>query len=716
MQKIILFFITVVLVASYSTQLVFAKKLDATVSFILDETATKADAKKIVKEFGKNFSVVQSFDLTKKTNFYIHYFATDDNFVQFGIKRGDNEDILGDARAATGGETDALGSEGYGAFNRDQKFRTQFSSGARELKSTKIEKPFKGIMVLYNSYGTELIRVESKDHYKTKPGALKNTITQMRRTIDKQKEKMAIPQKQRCLFCDYRSLKDRQREKLSHIAFIAHRNLIEQLYGEITENELPKGLIPYANLYLSMENYKTLEQLIDIDAILFDNQSGARRLPGHLINELIKTEAPKQLLEKVAAVYLKNNFQELDINNHTPLWSAIAQRNTILISKLISLNADVNQISKVDNNYLTPLILSAQLGNFETSKLLLKNGAKKSLTTTNGQTAWSTAMWMAKYKHAELLWPSEIIDPNSNEAENLLIQAAYFGQKDIVEELLAKGISISARGMNGDNIVTSSIKGIKTFTIEQTSPSQGATEHKTDEVTYWGIITAAEKAGLTDPINSSLDSKKQSLLFHAYPNGSQTVTDQHIALFSRLIKKGIDLKAVNFNGQNAEQVYQEARFAYLDTLYKSRLTKINQQRRSAAKLAQDKQNEAMQVALDEILQSKSSRSGSRSRSQAKRLEALDRADARSREIGMSSQSTRFERDTSDVDQSINSNKAKNAITQEIRDSYADELKDVNDHAKQETEKLTALIESLKQDEIENAMKRQEQISQIVSEL
>ena len=714
MKKIILFFVTIVLFASYAPQFVFAKKLDATVSFILAQSMTKADEKRIVKEFGKNFSVVQSFEVTMQVNFYIYYFATDENFVQFEITRGDKENLPGGSvfGEARGAPSD-LGSERYEAFKRDQKFSTQFSSGTRELKSSEIIKPFKGNMVLYNSYGTELVRVESKDHFKTESGALKNTISQMRRAINDQKQKMAIPQKRRCLFCDYASLKERQREKLSHIAFIAHKNLLEQLYGEVSENEIPEGLVPYANLYLSRADYKTLEHIIDTDAIIFDNQIGTRRLPRHLINELIKAQATEKLIDKVAAAYQKNDFQELDINNHTPLWSAISQKNAALISKLILMGADVNKISKVGNNYFTPLILSAQLGDIETSNILLTSGAKKAVATTNGQTAWSTAMWVAKYKHSELLWPSESIDPNSNEAKNLLIQAAYFGQKDKVEELLAKGVSISARGVNGDNIVIASIKGIKTFAIEETSQSSSSTAHKMEEANYWEIIAAAEKAGLTAPLISSTDSKRQSLLFHAYPDGTQSVTEQHLALFSRLINAGIDPVAVNIDGQNADQVYQENRLAYLDDLHKERLAAINDQRRLAAKMAQESQDAAMEIALEKI--SNSSYNRSRSRQQAKRLESLDRNDARARGAGFEQgTSTKFMRDTSDVDQSLDSDEAQKKIAKEIRDNYSTELKRANDHARLEIDELEVLIAGIKQDEIENSAKRQERISQLVS--
>lgn len=696
-----------------AVDIAIAAKIDATLSFII-HNPKKNDVKNITKEFSRNFAQVEPFKLTRNVNFYLHYYAIDENFVQYKINTRDNEDFLrGDGKIANA--TGDFGSEGYEKFKRTQGFNEQFSSGEREIKTTKIVKPFKGYMVLYNSYGTELIRVESKDHYKTESGAIKNTIRQMRRAINDEKDKMAIPQKRRCLFCDYAELKERQRENVGNISFIAHKNLFDQLYGEISQNDLPNGLVPYANLYASLKDYDALEHIFDTDAIIFDNQVGTKKLPGHLINELIKAQAPKKLMDKVSLAYAKNNFQELDLNNHTPLWSAISQKDTALISQLIALGTDVNQVTKIDNSYLTPLIVSAQLGDIQTTNLLLKHGARKNLATINGQTAWSSAMWLAKYDHADLLWPQEFIDPNSDSAKHFLTQAAYFGQRDKVQELLTKGVSISARGISGDNIVISSIKGIKTFAIEEQIKSPNSTAHKINDDVFWGVIEDIENSGSSSSIISAMDTKRQTLLFHAYPDGSQAVTDQHIELFSRIIEKGIDPKTVNIDGQTAEQAYKAERLAYLDTLYERRLEEISEARRMAAKLAQDKQDEAMQLALENISERKSFRAGSRARSQARRLASLDRMDDNARAAGIDSQTTRFERDTSDVDQEYNSDEAKRAVSKQIRDNYAAEIKIANDKAIEDETKLKELIENLKRDAIENSEKRLVQISQIASD-
>jgi len=51
--------------------------------------------KRLIKEFEKEFGTVQPFDLKKNTNFYIYYYVTDENYVQFKMTRQDQENIIG---------------------------------------------------------------------------------------------------------------------------------------------------------------------------------------------------------------------------------------------------------------------------------------------------------------------------------------------------------------------------------------------------------------------------------------------------------------------------------------------------------------------------------------------------------------------------------------------------------------------------------------------
>lgn len=708
-----LFFFTVILATS-AADLAYAKKYDATLSYIIYDTG-RNDNKSIVKELSKNFSIVQPFELTKKTNFYLHYFLTDENFTEYETTKRDNEDLTGDDVVYDNTATGHVGSARYETYKKRMKFSTQFSSGSRGITVSVVTKPFKGTMVLYNAYGTELIRVESKENFKTENGALKNTISQMRRAIDRQSDKMAIKQKLRCLFCDYNELRERQKNKVLDIAYISHSEQLNQLYGEITQTELPIGLVPYANIYSAQKNYKSLEHIIDTDAVIFDNQPGTKNLPGHLINEVLKDDAPERLITKIAAAYKKNDFQEQDQNNHTPLWSAISQRDATLVKKLIALDVDINQTSSVNNSYLTPLMISAQTDSPEITQLLLDSGAKKELTTPSGFTAWSTAMWLAKYDQAELLWPSEPSDVNVAEVQNLINQAAYFGQYEKVQHLLSKGVPATSRGVGGDNIVISAIKGIKTFAIETDHMTPGATLHKADSQVYWNVIGEAEKAEIDNPITTSNDSLGQTVLFHAYPDGENTVKDDHMKLISKLIQNGVDPKISNINGQNADQAYLDARMTYLDGLYESELQKINQDRSEAAQLAQLKQEKARDEALETIDNQGSFKARSRARLRAKRLQALDDADNRVRVTSngvIDSESTAFERYTSDVDQTYDSDEAKKIMAQEIRDIYANDLKIASNLAKQKIDDLSLLIENLKQVEIDNAKSRMEQIARL----
>lgn len=686
-----------------------AKKLDATLTYILYETSPN-DARTLTKELSKNFSRLLPFKLTSKTNFYLHYILTDEYFVSYENSKENLQELTGDDTSSSKSDGH-IGSRKYENFKKDQKINLQFSSGNRENKTSIIKKPYKGTMVLYNSYGTELITVETKDHFKTSSGALKKTASLMHRAIDKQKEKMALKQKFRCLFCDFNQLKQRQKNKVLNIAYITHRDLLDQLYGEISEIELADGLMPYANIYSSLKDYKTLEQIIGSGDIFLDVTPGGRKLNEHLINRVITDDADEQLIEKIATIYKAENFQELDQNNLTPFWAAITRHDLPLMKKLISLGVDVNQITNVNNSYLTPLIISAQFGSKETTNFLIESGARKELTTPSGFTAWSNAMWLAKYDYSDLLWTQEFYDIRSLEAQNLLIQAAYFGDPEKVNRLLELGVPVTSRSINGDNIVIAAIKGINTFAIEPDFNLPGAASHKTDAELYWDIIELTEKAGLENPLTSTVDTLRQTVLYHAYPEGSNSVNDKHLSNIRKIIKSGINPKTVNVNGQTAEQVYMASRTAYLDQLYQSELKDINQERADAAKKAQEKQQQTKELALKEISKINTRQSRRLTSAKEKRLDALDRVDKNARDAGIKGQISSFERNTSDVEvNNSDPDKALRAADERIREVYTNDLHIANEIAKQKKQSLIEQIEGLKQDEIEKSAARISTIS------
>lgn len=705
MQKHLLIFFAILIVSPSIFQYSFAKNNDATLTLIYNPATSQSDMKRLISEFKKEFGTIQPFDILKNTNFYIYYYITDENYLQYQTNEKDQEDLVGTDTSFIGSDG-MVGSTRYEAEKRRNFIDGRFSSGARNVTATVIKKPYKGTMFLFNSYGTELIRVETNDFYKSESAALRSAIKSMRRSIKNEKEKMAIPQKSRCLFCEYNDLKSRQQEKINHLAFIAHENQLNQLYGDITEAELPKGISPYANLYLSLEDFETLEHLFDTDAVIFDNQIGMRKLPGHLINELINQKAPDQLLMNVAAAYKKTDFEELDLNNHTPLWSAISLKNIELMQKLIDLGASVNQTTKVNGINLSPLILSAQLGNVETTKFLIENGANKKLTTPIGQSAWSTAMWIGQYDQADLLWPENFIAPNSNqEANNFLIQAAYFGEREKFNGLLNSGVPITARGYTGDNIAMSAVKGITTFAINNDNISPSSTKHRVNQSIYWQIIEDTKTAGIKNPIISTIDSNKQTLLFHAYPESNEAINEQHIELFNRLIAAGINPNSIDINGQNAEEKYMESRLAYFDELYKTELKNINEQRRITAKEAQTKQDDALELVLETISKREKNKRSSRARTQARRIEAINKSDDAAARSGFASQTSNFIRDTSDVDYQENFDKTENEATKLIRAQYSLELEQANETAAKQKQELEGYIQTLKDEERKNALIR-----------
>jgi len=332
LKKISIFFI-ILFVSLSINHISIAKDQDATLTLIYNPATSQSDMKRLIKEFEKEFGTVQPFDLKKNTNFYIYYYITDENYVQFEMTRQDQENIIG--RDLSSFTSDGfIGSAKYLAFKRRTMIDGRFSSGRRNITAKDIKKPYKSAMFLYESYGSELIRIETKDFYKSESAASRGAIRTMRRAIKNEKEKMARPQTLRCLFCDYDQLIQEQKEKVDNLAFISHESQLNQLYGEIIKAELPVGLNPYANLYLSLEDFETLEHIFDVGAVNFKDQIGKRKLPGHLINELIALDASNQLLTKVAAAYQQSNFEEFDLNNHTPLWSAISLKNIELVQKI----------------------------------------------------------------------------------------------------------------------------------------------------------------------------------------------------------------------------------------------------------------------------------------------------------------------------------------------------------------------------------------------
>ncbi len=324
-------------------------------------------------------------------------------------------------------------------------------------------------------------------------------------------------------------------------------------------------------------------------------------------------------------------------------------------------------------------------------------------------------MWQAKYEHADYLWPTKLFDFNSPEAQNLFIQAAHYGSMDKVKEMIANGVSITSRGVNGDNIVISAIKGITTFAIEPDFQLPGATEHSSGSKVFWDIIAEAEAAGFKDPYRNTTDTLRQTALFYAYPEGSNSVKEEHLDLISKIIQLGVDPAITNVNGQNADQVYQDARLSYLDELYDSQLKDINEERRDAAELAQIKQDEARDQALESIGELDSFKTRARATQNARRLEIFERQDRRARQMRMRTQSTEFERNTSDVTQNLDVAAIKDAVDEQIREVYANDLKIANDLALQRIDELEEMIDGLKQDEVDNAASRKVKITRLVAQ-
>ena len=671
-----------------------AKKLDATVSFII-HNPEKNDVQNIIKEFSKNFSNVIAFDITKNTNYYLYYKLNDANI---------------DTRLISSNISD-VSSQG-----EDFKTSSQYSKYLNSENKIKVEaaskRPFSGEMTLYSAFGTQLIKARSRDQYKSARGALKGAISAMRRAINDQSDKMSIRQRSRCLFCGFNELKENQKIRAANLAFIAEGPLLKQLYQKIQVEEVGINLAPYANLYFELGELDSLEHILDTGAVAFTNDSPVKKLPGHLLNQALKQQLPKDIIQKISSLYQANNFDQLDSNNLTPLWSAIAENNLPLMQSLINLGVNVNLISDINNSALTPLALSIQYGSLETTNLLLKNGARTS-SQPDSIFPWSAAMWLAKYDQADLVWPSLPQDKSADEAQNLLIQATYYGQKDKFEQMHALGVPISASGYSGDNIAVAAVKGLKTFSIP--SNELNAPIHSIDKSVYWQIIDhAAEANGVSQ---SEFVTSNKNILHHAYPEPSQTFTDSHLQLVKKLIAIGANQSNIDKSGKTADEAYQAARLEHIDQQHKARITQINLDRLNSAIYSQEQQDKIDETAKNAAVANQQYEEQQKLMGFAKNSRALNDvtrrtsvADPRGRIV-----IPEFNKSPAEIEKSLNGYKRTlDAANKAARDAYIIDAKQAAEIAEQKIKDENNRYEQQKILEATNTTKRQKALFKLLA--
>lgn len=96
---------------------------------------------------------------------------------------------------------------------------------------------------------------------------------------------------------------------------------------------------------------------------------------------------------------------------------------------------------------------------------------------------------------------------------------------------------------------------------------------------------------------------------------------------------------------------------------------------------------------------------SRARTQARRIEAINKSDDAAARSGFASQTNNFIRDTSDVDYQENFDKTENEATKLIRAQYSLELEQANETAAKQKQELEGYIQTLKDEERKNALIR-----------
>lgn len=155
------------------------------------------------------------------------------------------------------------------------------------------------------------------------------------------------------------------------------KNLIKQGINANAKDDAGNTALFYA---VRSNNYETIEFLIDAGAkteIFNDNGNSPLTMAVVMGN----MDAVKALLTNGANPNFKNDL------NETALHAAVWHSSSEYVSMLVSYGADVNATTKSGT---TPLMISSVKGDYATTLLLLKNGAKqKDQAHTDSAISWA---------------------------------------------------------------------------------------------------------------------------------------------------------------------------------------------------------------------------------------------------------------------------------------------------------------------------------------
>ncbi len=130
-------------------------------------------------------------------------------------------------------------------------------------------------------------------------------------------------------------------------------------------------------------------------------------------------------------------FISIDVINYFSLANAVVKNDSSRVRLLLKLGANVNTEIGPERN--TPLDMAVFDNHKEMSELLITHGSNINHKDKSGNTALTIAVMFNRTELAKLL-----INQGANYDENLLFRAARNGNKEVVEILINKGLSINA--------------------------------------------------------------------------------------------------------------------------------------------------------------------------------------------------------------------------------------------------------------------------------
>lgn len=130
------------------------------------------------------------------------------------------------------------------------------------------------------------------------------------------------------------------------------------------------------------------------------------------------------------------------------IFSAARSNDTVQMAEYIKQGIDINQANAKG---FTPLILAVYNNNAEAVKFLISKGAKVDAQDMSGNTALMGATFKGYVNMVDILLSegkANVNQINANGA-SALIFAATFGQKEIVEKLIAEGADVTIKDSRG---------------------------------------------------------------------------------------------------------------------------------------------------------------------------------------------------------------------------------------------------------------------------